>query len=166
LNFNTRGNISSSLYQQPGLVPLDGQLKGRRAGSVDRGALGDLAPTELSAPLAAMSRRTSPGDAAYTSPWLHAHYDKLASIKTSSAGVALLDLDGSGEHALLCADYDDKLRVFKGTRQASEHPLVDVPVAVCGFRGSTRVIQRRFNVSVPRARVSETAPTLRERSER
>ena len=80
-----------------------------------------------------MSRRTSPGDAAYTSPWLHAHYDKLASIKTSSAGVALLDLDGSGEHALLCADYDDKLRVFKGTRQASEHPLVDVPVAVCGF---------------------------------
>ena len=32
-------------------------------------------------------------------------------------------------------------------------------------RGSTRVIQRRFNVSVPRARVLETAPTLRERSE-
>ena len=34
------------------------------------------------------------------------------------------------------------------------------------YRGRTRVIQRRFNVSVPRARVSETAPTLRERSER
>ena len=33
-------------------------------------------------------------------------------------------------------------------------------------RGGKRVIQRRFNVSVPRARVSETAPTLRERSER
>ena len=33
-------------------------------------------------------------------------------------------------------------------------------------QGSKRVIQRRFNVSVPRARVSETAPTLRERSER
>ena len=33
-------------------------------------------------------------------------------------------------------------------------------------RGRKRVIQRRFNVSVPRARVSETAPTLRERSER
>ena len=32
--------------------------------------------------------------------------------------------------------------------------------------GSKRVIQRSFNVSVPRARVSETAPTLRERSER
>jgi predicted unusual protein kinase regulating ubiquinone biosynthesis (AarF/ABC1/UbiB family) len=32
--------------------------------------------------------------------------------------------------------------------------------------GRTRVIQRRFNVSVPRARVSETAPTLRDRSER
>ena len=35
-----------------------------------------------------------------------------------------------------------------------------------GAQGSKRVIQRRFNVSVPRARVSETAPTLRERSER
>ena len=33
-------------------------------------------------------------------------------------------------------------------------------------RGGKRVIQRRFNVSVPRARVSKTAPTLRERSER
>ena len=33
-------------------------------------------------------------------------------------------------------------------------------------QGSKRVIQRRFNVSVPRARVPETAPTLRERSER
>ena len=33
-------------------------------------------------------------------------------------------------------------------------------------QGSKRVIQRRFNVSVPRARVSKTAPTLRERSER
>ena len=32
--------------------------------------------------------------------------------------------------------------------------------------GRTRVIQRRFNVSVPRARVPETGPTLRERSER
>ena len=33
-------------------------------------------------------------------------------------------------------------------------------------QGRKRVIQRRFNVSVPRARVSETAPALRERSER
>ena len=38
---------------------------------------------------------------------------------------------------------------------------------LCGGRqGRKRVIQRRFNVSVPRARVSETAPALRERSER
>jgi predicted nucleic acid-binding Zn ribbon protein len=32
--------------------------------------------------------------------------------------------------------------------------------------GRKRVIQRRFNLSVPRARVPETAPKLRERSER
>jgi hypothetical protein len=34
------------------------------------------------------------------------------------------------------------------------------------LKGRTRVIQRRFNVSVPRARVPETALTLRKRSER
>ena len=39
-------------------------------------------------------------------------------------------------------------------------------VADGAAQGSKRVIQRRFNVSVPRARVSEPAPTLRERSER
>ena len=33
-------------------------------------------------------------------------------------------------------------------------------------QGRTRVIQRRFNVSVPRARVLKPAPTLRDRSER
>jgi hypothetical protein len=38
--------------------------------------------------------------------------------------------------------------------------------AICAVQGMKRVIQRRFNVSVPRARVSETASTLRERSER
>ena len=32
--------------------------------------------------------------------------------------------------------------------------------------GSTRVIQRRFNVNVPRARVPKKASTLRDRSER
>ena len=33
-------------------------------------------------------------------------------------------------------------------------------------QGRKRVIQPRFNVSVPRAHVSKSAPTLRERSER
>ena len=33
-------------------------------------------------------------------------------------------------------------------------------------QGRTRVIQRRFNVSVPRARVPKKASTLRDRSER
>ena len=41
-----------------------------------------------------------------------------------------------------------------------------VAVVAAGHPGRKRVIQRRFNVSVPRARVLETAPTLRERSER
>ena len=36
----------------------------------------------------------------------------------------------------------------------------------CSDQGRKRVIQRRFNVSVPRASVLQKASTLRERSER
>ncbi|KAH8059730.1 hypothetical protein JL721_9147 [Aureococcus anophagefferens] len=46
---------------------------------------------------------------------------------------------------------------------ASSHNLLGPPAA--DLPGRKRVIQRRFNVIVPRARVSETASTLRERSE-
>ena len=45
---------------------------------------------------------------------------------------------------------------LRGHRPARERAL----------QGRKRVIQCRFNVSVSRSRVSETAPTLRERSER
>ena len=45
-----------------------------------------------------------------------------------------------------------------GEGKRDEHGRVDL--------GRTRVIQRRFNVSVPRARVPEKASTLRDRSER
>ena len=57
-----------------------------------------------------------------------------------------------------------------GAAPPTWYPLCDKkgePAADRGaVQGRKRVIQRRFNVSVPRARVSETAPTLRERSER
>jgi len=58
-----------------------------------------------------------------------------------------------------CFDVEkSELRVFdsKVDRAASEATR----------RGRTRVIQRRFNVSVPRARVPGKASTLRDRSER
>ena len=52
------------------------------------------------------------------------------------------------------------------SRAAASCPTSTRASAVRSPQGSKRVIQRRFNVSVARARVSETAPTLRERSER
>ena len=42
----------------------------------------------------------------------------------------------------------------------------DFPRVARELQGSKRVIQRRFNVSLPRARVTENTSTLRERSER
>ena len=47
----------------------------------------------------------------------------------------------------------------------STEPLPPYVISSCGYLGSTRVIQRRFNVSVPRARAKK-ASTRRERSER
>ena len=60
----------------------------------------------------------------------------------------------------------DKILLVEGARfDPSVDPAAYVAL-ICLRMGSKRVIQRRFNVSVSRARVPETAPTLRERSER
>lgn len=82
------------------------------------------------------STRAAPSDPAYKSPWLHAHYDKLAGIRAHSGGVALVDLDGSGEGALVIADYARKVRVFRGLKQVNEVPLPptsEKPSAICCF---------------------------------
>ena len=52
------------------------------------------------------------------------------------------------------------------TTSSKELLRYDVELEPVGEQGRTRVIQRRFNVSIPRARVSEKASMLRERSER
>ena len=70
----------------------------------------------------------------------------------------LLDVRGPG-----CAR--DFLRGLVAEGLRPTHAIYNLPASGIE-QGSKRVIKRRFNVSVPRARVSETAPTLRERSER
>ena len=78
--------------------------------------------------------RPGPEDPGYKSPWLHAHYDKLASLETQSPLCALLDVDGTGEGAFVAADYGKKkLRVFRGIRQTASVALPEVPTAICGF---------------------------------
>ena len=53
---------------------------------------------------------------------------------------------------------DDAAALRRGVLERRERLRADL--------GGTRVIRRRFNVSVPRARVPEQAPRLRGRSER
>lgn len=70
------------------------------------------------------------------SPWLHAHYDKLAGVRAYSSGVALVDTDGSGESALVVADHEgSRVRIFRGLKQSSVPlpPESEVPAAICGF---------------------------------
>ena len=49
----------------------------------------------------------------------------------------LADLDGTGEHKLIVADMDKKLKIYSGTVLQSTHTLLDVPVALCTFYPGT-----------------------------
>jgi hypothetical protein len=61
----------------------------------------------------------------------------------------------------LCGHRDVLVRTTCIPDGAGRHVFIEG-----GAQGRTRVIQRRFNVSVPRARVTQKASTLRDRSER
>jgi Bardet-Biedl syndrome 1 protein len=65
--------------------------------------------------------------------WLNAWHDPVANIKAFSQHIDLADLYGDGDHKLLIADIDKKLKVFKGTSIVSEHVLLEIPVALCCF---------------------------------
>ena len=85
--------------------------------------------------------KPTPGEGAYKSPWLQAHFDKLASLKTGNEGLCLADVDGKGEGSLVVADATGKLRVFSGVRQRSEHPIASQgePCAVTSFYADDRL---------------------------
>ena len=56
---------------------------------------------------------------------------------------------------------------FLGSVRLREEERFDAATELARSRtGRERVVRRRFNVSLPRARVPEKASTLRERSER
>ena len=69
--------------------------------------------------------------AAPASPWLNAFFDPLAGLKTVASCVRLSDLNGDGDSKLCVCDFDQKLKVYKGTSLFAEYALLDVPVAMC-----------------------------------
>ena len=80
-------------------------------------------------------------------------------------GNADVDAVTKATRALLKASGHTGVPCFRGAARAGDRNTT-ASRRLRAHQGSKRVIRRRFNVSVPRARVSETAPTLRERSER
>jgi Bardet-Biedl syndrome 1 protein len=46
--------------------------------------------------------------------WLNAWHDPVANVKAYSNCIGLADLNTDGDHKLLIADLDRKLKVFKG----------------------------------------------------
>lgn len=43
------------------------------------------------------------------------------------------DVFADGDHKLIVADDDRKLKIYKGTNLQSEHALIDAPVALTTF---------------------------------
>lgn len=65
------------------------------------------------------------------SPWLETCYDKLTNISTTSNCIRFVDLTGDGDTKLVICNQDKKFRVFKGTSQLIEYPLLDIATAMC-----------------------------------
>lgn len=84
--------------------------------------------TETSAPSGASAESTPP-------LWLDAWSDPMANVDADSACVESADLAGDGEWRLVVAGADRKLKVWNGTKIASEHDLLDAPAAVKAFYG-------------------------------
>ena len=66
-------------------------------------------------------------------PWLHAWNDPVANIRAHSACVRLADLNADNSNVLLVADYEKKMKVYKGTSIISENKLLETPVSLCVF---------------------------------
>ncbi len=80
------------------------------------------------------SHHHHPPPRAASGPWLHAWYDPVAGLKTFSQLLHLVDLSNENDFRLVVADTSDKkLKVYRGTRIASAHALVDTPVALTAF---------------------------------
>ncbi|KAG2484587.1 hypothetical protein HYH03_016628 [Edaphochlamys debaryana] len=67
------------------------------------------------------------------SVWLDAFNDPVAGISAYTPCIHTCNLFGDGENRLVIADEDRKLKIWKGTTKASEHPLLDTPVAITSF---------------------------------
>mmetsp|Transcript_16762 Transcript_16762/g.42090 ORF Transcript_16762/g.42090 Transcript_16762/m.42090 type:complete len:590 (-) Transcript_16762:163-1932(-) len=65
--------------------------------------------------------------------WLHAWMDPVAGVQSASQCMCYADLNGDGDFKLLIADYEKKLKVYKGTSIVSEHALLDTPTALRAY---------------------------------
>ena len=63
-------------------------------------------------------------------PWLSAWSDPVSALHAFSPCVRLADIAGDGEYRLLVADYEKKLKVYRGNSLQSEHGLPEMPSAL------------------------------------
>jgi len=64
------------------------------------------------------------------SPWLHAWSDPIAGVHWYSQTMLLSDLNDDGDHKLVMADRDNRVKIYKGTNLLFEDNLISKPIAV------------------------------------
>ena len=98
--------------------------------------------------------------------------EDLREVDLAALGEAQVRRGAHGDgHGAVAHGHGDVEAVGRRRREGAELEVGRALVEARGLDlvvdlGRKRVIQRRFNVSVPRARVPEKASTLRDRSER
>ncbi|KAF6257953.1 bardet-biedl syndrome 1 protein [Scenedesmus sp. NREL 46B-D3] len=65
--------------------------------------------------------------------WLDAWADPVAGLNAFTNCIHTCNLYGDGDWRLIVADADKKIKVWKGTAKASEHALLEAPVAITSF---------------------------------
>jgi len=76
-----------------------------------------------------MGDEPEPTDALWLDAWDH----PVADIRAFSGCMALSDVEGDGDHRLLVANSNKRLKIYRGMILESEHVILDTPSALCSY---------------------------------
>eukprot|EP00002_Diphylleia_rotans_P010307 TRINITY_DN2075_c0_g1_i3.p1 TRINITY_DN2075_c0_g1~~TRINITY_DN2075_c0_g1_i3.p1 ORF type:complete len:559 (+),score=112.06 TRINITY_DN2075_c0_g1_i3:50-1726(+) len=118
----SRKDAQLNLPQIPASHPL-AMMQQKNAANIDQHRVQDSQETQA---VSASSQQNH-------HQWLDAWRDPLSNLQAFSKGLATADLFADGDHRLLVATLDRKLKVFRGTSLQSESALMEMPCALCTF---------------------------------
>ena len=88
------------------------------------------------------------GPAPPKSPWLDAHTDVVACIRSHTACLQMVDLAGDSDYRLLVADFD--VRARRPSSSSSHFPPPHLPIVPLRARADAAAERARANARAPR----------------